>query len=69
MQCIDMGKSVSKNIRTQAAELMEKFPEKLSAEFGTNKEFLDGLDIGVNKHTRNLIAGHATRTKKAAQQA
>lgn len=60
-----LGKAISKSIKTHCEAVLEKFPEKFSADFEKNKKALSEMDLPFSKVERNLIAGFIARTKKA----
>lgn len=59
-----MGTAAPKLVKRRAEELIERFPEKLSADFENNKELINKLKMPFSKTIRNLITGYATRKMK-----
>ena len=62
-----MGKAVPRGIKVKAEQLLTRFPDDFSEDFEKNKAFLDSLDLGFYKSTRNLIAGHIVGTKRKSK--
>lgn len=52
-----MGKTVSKVLRHQAAQLYEMYKDKFSTEFDRNKNALKELGIYQSKVNRDIVAG------------
>ena len=57
-----MGKVKTEQIKHLAKELMNKFPDKFTANFDENKELVSKLTIGATTRVRNQVAGYITRT-------
>jgi len=58
---VNMGRIRTKLIKKVAQELVNKYPEKLSADFSQNKLFLDELNLLENKLMRNRVAGYIVK--------
>jgi len=56
-----MGKVRPDNVKTIARELVERFPEKFSVDFKSNKENVDALTDVRSKKLRNRIAGYIAK--------
>lgn len=66
-----MGKVRTEMVKRTARELLERYPDKLTADFEANKKVVSEL-FGVDqKRLRNRVTGYATRLKRveAARQA
>ncbi|HDI02825.1 MAG TPA: 30S ribosomal protein S17e [Candidatus Aenigmarchaeota archaeon] len=57
-----MGNIRTTFIKNLARELLEKYPENLTADFEKNKEFLK--KVIESKSLRNKIAGYVVKLKK-----
>ncbi len=66
-RCFCLGKAVPKSIKSRSEILLEKFPDKFSADFEKNKEMLNSLGISFSRFDRNMIAGFITRKVNAAK--
>ena len=62
-----MGKSVPKGIKSRAALLIERFPEKFGKSFDQNKQFVRELNFPISKKERNVMAGFLVRKSKKVQ--
>ncbi len=65
-----LGQIKTRFIKSFGERLLEKYPDKFSANFEKNKKALDELGVTVSKKVRNLIAGylvHVIRRKKKGQ--
>ncbi|MCF3652571.1 MAG: 30S ribosomal protein S17e [Aigarchaeota archaeon] len=57
-----MGRVKIRKIKVLAKEVIEKFPDKVSADFELNKLLVSQVLIGqVSKKIRNKVAGYITR--------
>lgn len=56
-----MGKVRTEKIKSVAHELVERFPNKFTANFENNKESVEALTQISSKKLRNRIAGYITR--------
>jgi len=56
-----MGKVRPDHVKTIARELVERFPEKFSVDFKSNKENVDALTNVKSKKLRNRIAGYIAK--------
>jgi len=56
-----MGKVRPDNVKRAARELVERFPEKFSVEFESNKKNVDVLTNVRSKKLKNRIAGYITK--------
>ena len=60
-----MGNIRPSFIKSRALLLIEKYPDKLNADFENNKMLVkEYTDVGSNKRMRNWIAGYITRYKQ-----
>jgi small subunit ribosomal protein S17e len=62
-----LGKVKTEQIKRVGKELMERFPDKFTANFDENKRLVDTLTQGTTTRVRNQIAGYITRTKSLAK--
>jgi len=62
-----LGKVKTEQIKRVGKELMERFPDKFTANFDENKRLVDTLTQGTTTRVRNQIAGYITRTKSLAR--
>ena len=56
-----MGKVRTEKIKGTARELVERFPNRFTANFESNKEAVDALTRISSKKLRNQLAGYITR--------
>ncbi|MFA5357419.1 MAG: 30S ribosomal protein S17e [archaeon] len=56
-----MGKSVLKSLKYRSEVLLKEFPDSLGASHEKNKKFLDTMELGLSKSSRNIVAGYITR--------
>lgn len=59
-----MGRIKTKLTKRLAFELIDRYKDKLSTEFNTNKKAIVPLMDASSKKLRNIIAGYVTRLKK-----
>ncbi|MDI6721272.1 MAG: 30S ribosomal protein S17e [Candidatus Aenigmarchaeota archaeon] len=59
-----MGSIKTKAIKKAAQQLKKTYPDKFSADFEKNKEFLNELKIISEKPAKNKIAGYIVRLCK-----
>jgi small subunit ribosomal protein S17e len=59
----NLGKVRTETVKRAARELVEKFPDKFTNEYETNKAAVNELVRAPSKKLRNLIAGYVTRLK------
>ncbi|RLF16908.1 MAG: 30S ribosomal protein S17e [Thermoprotei archaeon] len=59
-----MGKVRPRMIKRIARELIEKYPDKFTTDFETNKKLVAELTNVQSKTLRNKIAGYVTRLMK-----
>jgi len=57
-------------VKKMANELLERYPDKFTSDFGENKETIHNFAIVRSKELRNKIAGYITKTvnRNLAQQ-
>ena len=67
MEELDLGKVKTEQIKRVGKELMERFPDKFSANFDENKQMVDELTKGTTTRIRNQIAGYITRSLALSQ--
>ncbi|MEM3219457.1 MAG: 30S ribosomal protein S17e, partial [Thermoplasmata archaeon] len=48
-------------IKRVAKELVEKYPDKFTADFNVNKELVEKYTNVQTKRVRNILAGYITR--------
>ena len=58
-----MGKVRTDTVKRAARELVEKFPDKFTGEYESNKAAVNEVLAAPSKKLRNLIAGYVTRLK------
>jgi small subunit ribosomal protein S17e len=56
-----MGKVRTDHVKRLARTLVERFPDKFTTDFETNKQQVDTLTDITSKKLRNRIAGYTTR--------
>lgn len=56
-----MGKSVLKALKYRSEVLLKEFPDGLGKGYDKNKKFLDTMDLGLSKSSRNIVAGYIVR--------
>ncbi len=56
-----MGKVRPDHVKTISRQLVERFPEKFSVDFKSNKDHVDALTDVRSKKLRNRIAGYIAR--------
>ncbi len=60
-----MGRIKTRKVKVLAKEILEKFPDRVSADFELNKQLVGEVLVGqVSKKLRNQIAGYITRLVK-----
>ncbi len=60
-----MGRVKTRKVKVLAREIMERFPERVSADFELNKLLVGEVLSGqVSKKLRNQVAGYITRLVK-----
>ena len=60
-----MGRVKTRKVKVLAKEIMEKFPDRISADFELNKMLVGEVLAGqVSKKLRNQVAGYITRLVK-----
>ncbi len=61
-----MGRIKTRKVKVLAKEIIEKYPERVSADFELNKQIVGEVLVGqVSKKLRNQVAGYITRLKKS----
>lgn len=60
-----MGRIKTRQIKAKTHELYEKYSDEFTAEFSQNKVVVDSKMNQMPKKLRNIMAGYATRMKKA----
>jgi len=57
-----MGRIKTRKVKVLAREILERFPDRVSADFELNKQLVGEVLVGrVSKKLRNQIAGYITR--------
>jgi len=64
-----LGKVRPERVKRIARELMDRFPDKFTADFEANKEALKALIKTYSPKLRNQIAGYITRLVSVTQAA
>jgi small subunit ribosomal protein S17e len=62
------GKVRTELVKRIARELMERFPDKFTTDFETNKKLLESLTNISSKNLRNRVAGYITRLQNQKEQ-
>jgi len=62
-----LGKVRSERIKALARELMNRFPDKFTADFEANKKVVKDLIRTPSSKLRNLVAGYITHLVSVAQ--
>ena len=62
-----MGKVRTEHVKRMARELVERFPDKFTTDFGNNKKLVKSLTNISSTKLRNRVAGYATRLVTIAQ--
>jgi len=62
-----LGKVRSERVKALARELMNRFPDKFTADFEANKKVVKDLIRTPSSKLRNLIAGYITHMISVAQ--
>ena len=57
-----MGNVRTEQVKRIAKELIKRFPDKFSNDFGTNKQIVSELIKGGTSKVRNQIAGYITHS-------
>ncbi len=60
-----MGKVRIELVKRASKELVGKYPERFTADFEENKQFLKEINFTSSKKIRNRVAGYITRIMKA----
>jgi small subunit ribosomal protein S17e len=55
-------------VKRIARELVERFPDKFTTDFETNKKLLESLTNISSKNLRNRVAGYITRLQNQKEQ-
>lgn len=63
-----MGKVRPEAIKKLARELVEKYPDKFTADYETDKKLVEQFVTFSSKKQRNRIAGYAVRVKRTEQE-
>jgi small subunit ribosomal protein S17e len=62
-----LGKVRTEIVKRTARDLMQRYPEKFTADFEANKKAVSEV-FGLNqKRLRNRVAGYATRLKRVEE--
>jgi len=59
-----LGQVKTRFIKSFGEKLLEKYPDKFTADFEKNKKVLNELGIKTSKKVRNLIAGYLVHVIK-----
>jgi small subunit ribosomal protein S17e len=62
------GKVRTELVKRIARELVERFPDKFTTDFETNKKLLESLTNISSKNLRNRVAGYITRLQNQKEQ-
>ncbi|MBS7652943.1 MAG: 30S ribosomal protein S17e [Candidatus Bathyarchaeia archaeon] len=60
-----MGKVRIELVKRASKELVGRYPERFTANFEENKQFLKEIEFTLSKRLRNRVAGYITRMMKA----
>lgn len=60
-----MGKVRIELVKRASKELIDRYPERFTANFEENKQFLKEVGFTLSKRLRNRVAGYITRMMKA----
>lgn len=60
-----MGRIKTQQIKSVTQDLFERYGEEFTTDFEENKEIVDKRLDTPSKKLRNIVAGYATRLKKA----
>lgn len=60
-----MGRIKTQQIKSVTQDLFERYGEEFTTDFDENKEIVDKRLDTPSKKLRNIVAGYATRLKKA----
>jgi small subunit ribosomal protein S17e len=63
----NLGKVRPENVKKVSRELVERYPDRFSTDFQTNKKALDTLIQVYSPKLKNRIAGYVTRLLAIAQ--
>jgi small subunit ribosomal protein S17e len=64
---VNLGKVRPQHVKKVSRELIERYPDKFSNDFQTNKKALDSLIQVYSPKLKNRVAGYVTRLKAIAQ--
>ena len=56
-----MGKVRTEQVKRIARELLDRYPDKFTADFESNKKFVEALTNISSTKLRNRVAGYAAR--------
>jgi small subunit ribosomal protein S17e len=62
------GKVRTELVKRIARELVERFPDKFTTDFETNKKLLESLTNISSKNLRNRVAGYIVRLQNQKEQ-
>jgi len=62
------GKVRIELVKRIARELVERFPDKFTTDFETNKKLVESLTNISSKNLRNRVAGYITRLQNQKEQ-
>lgn len=60
-----LGKVRIELVKRTSKELVDRYPERFTANFEENKQFLKEIEFTLSKRLRNRVAGYITRMMKA----
>jgi small subunit ribosomal protein S17e len=59
-----LGKVRIELVKRASKELIDRYPDRFTANFEENKQFLREIEFTVSKRLRNRVAGYITRIMK-----
>ena len=62
-----LGKVRTEMIKRIAKDLLERHPDKFTADYEANRQIIDQVVDSRSKRVRNRISGYVTRLKKAEE--
>ena len=63
-----MGKVRIELVKRASKELIDRYPDRFTANFEENKQFLKEIGFTLSKRLRNRVAGYITRVMKLKMQ-
>jgi small subunit ribosomal protein S17e len=63
-----LGKVRIELVKRASKELIDRYPDRFTANFEENKQFLKEIGFTLSKRLRNRVAGYITRVMKLKMQ-